>query len=298
MLKQLIKNFFIKTAQSFGWEMILIPKNSNKRITATKADLGFWYTGDVFSSSDIAYGIYRNGLVEKTETDLVVDILKQISTQADQINFYDIGANSGYYGILAAHLGKGKTKTFSFEPLSEYASLIEESVNLNRLDNQVKIFRTALGDKETIATIELAGSGSSLVPGFLGARSNNPKREIPVSRLDEVVVKQSLPLPHFIKIDVEGFELEVLQGSQKTLAEALPILFIEVANTLKRADGDFVNKSANQVFDLLTGLGYNAYIVKGKIEPTTAVSSDSGVYMYLFLNKTNPLHETLSNTLR
>lgn len=297
MLKQILKNYIIKTAQLFGWEIIFIPKNSNKRITAAKADLGFWYTGDVFSSSDIAYGIYRNGLVEKTETDLVVNILNQMSTQTNQINFYDIGANSGYYGILAAHLSKGKTKTFSFEPLSEYASLIEESVNLNRLENQVRVFKTALGDKETTATIELAGSGSSLVPGFLGAKSNHPKREIAVSRLDDLVEKQNLPLPHFIKIDVEGFELEVLKGSPKTLNRALPILFIEVASTLNRDTGDFVNKSANQVFDLLTGLGYNGYIVKGKIEPTTAVSSETGVYMYLFLNKNNPLHKTLNNTL-
>jgi len=297
MLKQKLKNLLKAVVSSLGQELVFIPSNINKRITATKSDLGFWYTGDVFSTSDIAYGIFRNGLVEKSETDLVINILNKISQTESQINFYDIGANSGYYGILAAYLGKGKTKTVSFEPLVEYASLIEESVNLNRLENQVTVLKTALGAKESKATIELAGSGSSLVPGFLGKNTNNPTREISVARLDDLVEKNNLPLPHFVKIDVEGFELAVLEGCAQTLTKSLPVLFIEIASSLSRAGGDYVNNSANEVFDLLSGLGYNAYIVKGKIEPTSAVSLDTGVYMYLFLNKNNPLHETLKTII-
>jgi FkbM family methyltransferase len=264
-------------------------------MTAAKSDFGFWYTGDVLNSSDIAYGILRNGLIEETETKLVVDILNKLSAKTGQLNFYDVGANSGYYGILAAYLGKGNTKTFSFEPLEEYVALIKETVRLNGLENQVMVLDTALGAKEEKLSIEVAGSGSSLVPGFLGEKTNNPHREITVSQLDEQVTKNHLPLPHFIKIDVEGFELEVLKGGHKTISESLPILFIEVASSLNRTGGKYVNNQANQVFDLLGELGYNAHIVKDKIEPASEVSSDTGVYMYLFLNTKNPLHTSLLN---
>lgn len=294
MLKKTLRSIITKIANYFGWKLVLIPNNLNNRITATKSDLGFWYAGNVFDPSDIAHGIFRNGLVEKTETDLVISILTKILTQKDQINFYDIGANSGYYGLLAAHLGKGKSKTYSFEPLQEYVLLIEESARLNRLENRVQVFETALGANESKAKIEIAGSGSSLVPGFLGENSGLPMREIAVNRLDSVVGKENLPLPHFIKIDVEGFELEVLQGALKTITESLPVLFVEVASSLTTNHGKYINNSANAVFDLLHELGYNAYIVKGKIEPTTTVSPDTGVYMYLFLNKNNPLHDSLN----
>lgn len=294
MIKKILKRSLNRAAEIFGWQIVFLPKNSTARTTAVKSDLGFWYAGNVFDSSDIAYGVFRNGLVEEMETNLVVRVLNTISEAVNGLHFYDIGANSGYYGILAAFLGKDKTKTFSFEPLQEYASLIRETVTLNNLDNSVRIFETALGATETVASIQISGSGSSLVPGFLGRAKKVPTREIPVTTLDKTIEKENLPLPHFIKIDVEGFEFEVLQGSIKTITTCLPVLFIEVARSLNTSDDTYVSSTATQVFDLLINIGYEAYITDEKIEPVTTATANEGVYMYLFLNKHNPIHQTLS----
>src|SRR3989344_1485077 len=144
MIKKILKRSLNRAAEIFGWQIVFLPKNSTARTTAVKSDLGFWYAGNVFDSSDIAYGVFRNGLVEEMETNLVVRVLNTISEAVNGLHFYDIGANSGYYGILAAFLGKDKTKTFSFEPLKEYVNLIKDSVDINHLENSVKLFTTAI----------------------------------------------------------------------------------------------------------------------------------------------------------
>lgn len=293
MVKVLIRKIIKKLEAITGFSILIFPQQQLNRLTSVKSDFGFWYTGNVFDINDIAYGIYRNGQVEANETKLVTSILTKLTATVESLHFYDIGANSGYYGILAAYLGKGKTKTYSFEPLHEYTSLIRETVALNALDESVRIFDTALGATETVASIQISGSGSSLVPGFLGEENKKPTREIQVATLDKTIEKENLPFPHFIKIDVEGFELDVLKGSIKTLTASRPVLFIEVARSLNTITGTFVSTTATQVFDLLASLGYEAYITSEIIEPITTASNNEGVFMYLFLNKNNPNHEML-----
>ena len=127
---------------------------------------------------------------------------------------------------------------------------------------KVKIFDTALGSEKKTGVINISGSGSSLVSEFLGNTDNLPKRNIPINLLDEVIVEKSLPQPDFIKIDVEGFEYDVLLGAKNTLSNSKPILFIEIANSLKRHDKTFINDKSKIIFDLLRNLGYNAFCSK------------------------------------
>jgi len=293
MVKNILKKIIASIEKITNWKIIIIPKETELRPSAVKSDIGFWYAGKVVDEKDISYGILRNGVVEVFETNLVLKILKQMNTSLSQCNFYDIGANSGYYGILAAYAGNGKTNTYSFEPLSEYSSLIEESVNLNRLEDKVNVFKHALGATPSTDTMQLSGSGSSLKPGFLGKQDNLPTREITIEPLDTVVDKSNLPPPHFIKIDVEGFEYEVLKGGLDVITKTQPILFIEIAGLLKTGYGDFKNEHASDIFDLLHGLGYNAFVINDSVKSVTDIVPENGVFMYLFLNKNNHQHKAI-----
>ncbi len=288
MYRTLAKKILLNIEKRLNIRVIVSPYKN--RPTATKSNLGFWYAGDVLNESDIAYGIMRNGIVEKEDITLVKNILSQLPK--DDFVFFDIGANSGLYGIATAHLFP-KSRVFSFEPLTEYIKIIKENAFLNRLEDRYQYFETALGETETTGNIELAGSGSSLTPGFLGKNSNNETREIKISSLDKLQQKENIPLPDFIKIDVEGFELSVLKGSSETLKQSKPLLFIEIANTLRRGHDTYVNKEAKQVFDLLLSLGYNGYVVKDGVKPTSEALSEEGVFMYLFTNTKNETHKKL-----
>lgn len=237
--------------------------------TAVWCELGFWYVGNVYDSADIAYGISQNGLVEKDDTELVVKILSDLDSPV----VYDIGANTGYYGILAAT--KFDATVHSFEPIPEHVSCIKESSRINGKKDAVITHAIALGSKQASLELSLAGSGSTLTKNFLG-ESSAPTITVAVETLDSL----NLPAPHFIKIDVEGYEWEVLQGAQKTIKNHRPVCFIEIAKTF--SERNFVHKNWNDIIDFFQGLDYKAQrnTSDGLIELTDNIPN--GVHMYLF----------------
>src|SRR5437868_6988715 len=73
--------------------------------TAVKTEEGFWYVGDVTDTHDLAYGILYHGRVEAEETGLVKAVMQKMLNAQIELNFFDIGAHTGYYGIMAVFLG-------------------------------------------------------------------------------------------------------------------------------------------------------------------------------------------------
>jgi FkbM family methyltransferase len=269
-----------------GKHFIYLPKNRNVAgRTAVKSDEGFWYVGDVTDTRDLAYGILYHGNVEKEESGLVKRILQKMLLNQNKLNFYDIGANTGYYGVMAAYLGNGTVQTFSFEPLAECVWSIEQSSKLNSLESKIRIFQTALGDKPGSATLYVSGSGSTLHQDFLG-NTDAPQQTVPVEALDNVVAKHALPNPDFIKIDVEGHELAVLRGAEKTVSQSHPVLFVEIAKTLKNLGRTFKNPEYENTFELLESWGYVIYCLDGaKLLPADRNFYSDGVHMFLCLPK-------------
>jgi len=213
----MVANWFKKLT---GKQLFYITPNNHNSLgkTASWCDVGFWYVGNVYDSADIAYGIAQNGVVEKEDTDLVVEILAKLEKPV----VYDIGANTGYYGILAAT--KFNATVHSFEPIPEHISCIKESARINGAQDRVTTHTVALGSKKDSLELSLAGSGSTLTKDFL-RESSTPTLKVSVETLDSL----NLPAPHFIKIDVEGYEWEVLRGAIETIRKDRPICFIEIA---------------------------------------------------------------------
>lgn len=254
-----------------GKKIFYIEPNQHNALgkTAVLSNLGFWYVGNVYDSADIAYGISQNGLVEQNDTNLVIEILSKINNPT----VFDIGANTGYYGILAAT--KFNASVHSFEPIKEYISCIEESARLNNINNKVTTHNIALGSKSDNLELSLAGSGSTLTKSFLGELSV-PTISVPIKTLDSL----NLPAPHFIKIDVEGYEWEVLQGAKKTIETYRPICFIEIAKTF--SERNFTNKNWADIIKFFSDLNYKIErnTPQGLVDLTEHIPN--GVHMYLF----------------
>lgn len=251
--------------------------------TAVLSEYGFWYAGNIFNMADIAYGIAINGSVEKNETILVKKILGLISSKKDSVSFYDIGANSGYYGILSAFLYKEKTQVYSFEPLAEYADCIKKSVYLNRLDN-LTIFEFGIGNKDEEKTMYLAGTGSTVENGFSGGNVTG-ERKISIKKIDGIVQSKAIALPDFIKIDVEGHEFKVLQGAENSIRKNKPVLFIEIAHSLEAIGRHYINKDYQKTFEFLGQIGYRSYRLQdGKLCEFDYNGIAKHIDMYLFLH--------------
>lgn len=251
--------------------------------TAVKSALGFWYAGNVLDESDIAYGILSNGVVEKDGTALVKKILEFILAKKDRLVFYDIGSNTGYFGIMAAFLGKSRILTYAFDPVLEHNNVEQETIYLNRLEQYCKVYNVACGNDNGEVEIYLAGSGTSLYKDFVGSNYKQV-RKVKKAKLDDFALQENLVMPDFIKIDVEGAEEEVLEGAEKIIGSIFPVIWYESFQSIKRLD--YNNPNYQKTVDFLHGLGYDVYYQqKDKLFSFGKGSAPEGTEMYLALNK-------------
>jgi FkbM family methyltransferase len=132
----------------------------------------------------------------------------------------DVGANIGYYTLfIAKALGPGGS-IVCFEP--EPSNLVElnRNISANQLEN-VEVVAKAVGREDGRASLA-SGINSGVVAGDLGDFA------APICRLDTAI---SSPVD-FIKIDVEGYEGQVLDGARSLLRHHLPTLFVEIHPTM------------------------------------------------------------------
>lgn len=132
---------------------------------------------------------------------------------------FDIGSNVGFYALLASVLVGEKGKVYAFEPLPRNVRFLREHVRLNHADN-VTIFEAAVSDREGTAAFD------DRQGPFMGHVAADGRLQVATVCLDEMIAQKLLPLPDFVKIDVEGAEVLVLTGARSVLEKARPVLFV------------------------------------------------------------------------
>ncbi len=152
-----------------------------------------------------------------------VSTLKQIVHRGDTC--WDIGANIGFYSCLLAKQVSEQGRVFSFEPSSATMRYLAANVAINCFDNVTRIGK-AIG--EHVGQSELSGSEQSIGEGTASLKSiqTGYSETVDVDTLDHL--GPTLPSPDFIKIDVEGFELEVIRGGLQYLNDHQPMIMMEI----------------------------------------------------------------------
>jgi FkbM family methyltransferase len=165
---------------------------------------------------------FATGTAERPMQNALVGELKPGDT------FYDIGANVGFVTILAAKLVGPQGRVIAFEPVPENVAAIRENLSLNGID-WAEVHETAIsrrsGSANLIVSDVSAFSRLASVSVPTGARGHI---EVRVDSIDEFLAAGSAPAPDFVKIDVEGAELEVIDGMRETLARHRPVVMCEV----------------------------------------------------------------------
>lgn len=160
---------------------------------------------------------------------------------------YDIGGYRGYMSGVFALAGAGKV--IIFEPLSANIRALKRLIELNP-GLPLELMEKAVGNRDGEVSFKIMGDASM---GKLSASSFQAdvaaSREITVdiNCLDTLVFAQKLPPPNVIKIDVEGAEVDVLDGAVRTLREYRPRLLVEAHS----------ESFAEQCAQRLRALGYN-----------------------------------------
>ena len=248
--------------------------------------LWFWYVGNIYDTSDIAYGIANRSSVVY-EWEFVAGILRKIHVMKDSnpITFYDIWANTGYFGVLSKKLWANTIVHF-FEPLSVHTDCIKKSLYLNRWEEESTIHQIGLWNENTEKTFYIAWSGSSLISSFSGTSAKDTCT-ISVKKLTDYQKQEQLEFPDFVKIDVEGNEYDVIAWGISVFSQSKPVLYVEIAKDLKNIGRDFTNPNFDVIFTLLSDIWYIPYRVSDdykKVTRFTPQPEESGVHMYLFLH--------------
>ena len=139
--------------------------------------------------------------------------------------FFDIGAHFGYYSAIAAMLNQGEGQVFAFEPRPMNARFFRKHMNINRFVNVV-LFETAVGEADGEVMFDTRYGSAT---GRVSEKGNIKIRQVSIDRM---VKDKILPLPGFIKIDVEGGEVEVLKGLKDVVASCRPKMLVATHNTL------------------------------------------------------------------
>jgi FkbM family methyltransferase len=144
---------------------------------------------------------------------------------------FDIGANVGFTAVLAARQVGLAGRVVCFEALAANADQIRHNADLNGYQH-VAVHCLALGDADGEAEFCVSASPTW---GRLAQAGAAPRQtgviRVPVRRLDSLAAGGALPDPHFIKMDVEGAEAEVLLSGRALLERARPVLVIELHHT-------------------------------------------------------------------
>ncbi|RME13711.1 MAG: FkbM family methyltransferase [Bacteroidetes bacterium] len=176
--------------------------------------------------------------------------------------FIDIGGSVGLMSLYGAKILQNKGKVWTFEPMPNMYEAILKSIEINRLNN-ITAFNVALGDADGLLPIYTKRACPSLIPGD----NETPAFSVPVKVLDSLVQESGLKNIRLVKIDVEGFEMNVLKGCQHLLSSAdAPALCIEYESHYANKEVFHFISSINEYrfFQLSKGKGIESNLIEIK----------------------------------
>lgn len=237
------------------------------------------------------------------EVDWFLQLVKSIDMPAGS-SFIDVGVNVGQ--SLIAFRSCRDNPYYGFEPSPHCAFYLNKLIKLNHLRN-VHLLPVGLSSTAEILKFycKNGADSSATMMGDLrpGHYSEDDVSYVPVFPFDNLDLGEIGDIA-FIKIDVEGAELEVLSGLKKTLQKHNPVITCEVLDCHRAQTNLHVfQERANKLVELVKSLNYTIYRIRGekgldfdKIEEIILKQYDSqSQYLndYLFLPSTRKIEELL-----
>ncbi len=171
--------------------------------------------------------------------------------------FFDIGANIGLFSLYAANIVGDEGKVHGFEPTPTTFSRLKENVDLNSYTNVISK-NIGLSNLNQTLQFHISTNGYDAWNSFanLNELVNSETIQIPTITLDQYIVDNQIKHIDLMKIDVEGWELNVLKGATKLLTSSdAPTLLVEFTETNAFAAGYY----CGELFDYVQSFGYKWY---------------------------------------
>ena len=171
--------------------------------------------------------IYNQGMYDWNN----MHFLPEIARLADLHTFIDVGANVGVYSLILSEVSR--LTVYAFEPHPVTYRYLQKNIEINPGRSIVAV-NSAVGNVDgTVYLTDYPGSATNRV--LTGSSANQESGlEVPVCRLDTFCSSRNI-LPEIVKIDVEGYELAVLEGLGE-LITAVEVLCLELKHQSKEEE--------------------------------------------------------------
>lgn len=151
--------------------------------------------------------------------------------------FFDIGANVGVYTLFSALISS--SKVYSFEPEANNFQLLMQNIITNNLQDLITPFQLGLSDKTELTNLNMNFFSAGMSHHTVGQTALDHSNLQPINSkirqgifsttLDEICFKWGLPIPTYIKIDVDGIEHKIISKSTQVLSSSIvKSLLIEI----------------------------------------------------------------------
>ena len=218
---------------------------------------GWWFACDDVVSRDLRLPVG----FEAAEQKLLVAFLKPGMT------VLDVGAHYGLYTLLASRKVGKKGRVIAFEPSAREMRMLERHIRINRCSN-VRAEQFALGSREGVAELFLCLGRDTACNSLRPPAVSGPTErvQVPVRTLDAYLESSRVDCVDFVKLDVEGAELDVLKGATGLLRRRpRPAMMCELYEVRAGPWGYL----CSDVYDLLEARGYRWFSItpEGRLIP-------------------------------
>ena len=200
--------------------------------------------------------MFWSGGLERFEP-FTVATLRALVRPGDTV--FDIGANIGFFSTLLSRLVGPTGIVVAFEPEPENLSLLRVNIDINRCDN-VKIVASAVGTEPGRSTFSLdlaTGStghlGGSATVGEIAVGTGKVSLiETQVESIDALMIRDGV-VPDVIKMDIEGGEIQALEGARRTIERHRPFVISELSGDAGVSVVRFLENRRYLLWDLESG---------------------------------------------
>ena len=223
--------------------------------TVATAQLGLQFhcsTDDIIQRHLYAFGVWEPALTAFVRTRL----------RAGD-SFVDVGANVGYFALLASSIVGPSGRVVAIEPSPSIAEELRKNVALNP-SQTIRVITEAASDSVGFATMYRADDTNRGTSTLLPSRGFERECEVRTAPLSQILQPDELTSARIIKIDVEGSEGRVVQGLLSSLPQARQDL--EMLIEISPADLELQGTSAGEVIGQLADVGFNAYTIENYYE--------------------------------
>lgn len=205
-------------------------------------------------NSHMDKGIFFSGLLgEPIENNLFTFLSKHL--EKDSV-FFDIGANSGYFSVLASSIATNGV-IHAFEPVKKTYNFFKKTIGLNQIEN-IKLNNTCVGDKKGLVSFYVDESSDVSSLNKTSYQKKTKLAKCRMVRLVDYCRENNIKKIDIMKVDTEGAEKDILFNSKKILLKYRPILIVEFSSETARA----FDYHPNELYDFLHEIGYRIYSFK------------------------------------